>query len=1270
MTKKRISKAHQDLLREAAIDIKVAREAGVHSTSEGLVFPYRSPDGSRIIENLRPDDPGDGPKYRWPTGEPLVLNTHPRMDALVRGSTSKVLVVEGTKQYLAAVSAAPADTLVLGINGCQGYRQKDNGTISDLGLVDWAGRDVVVIFDADLKTNPDVWDAAEGLGEDLEFRSVSSVVFGYLPGGGTAGLDDVLAEYGPSALTRVLTKAGKLPRRPAKKRASGPADRFFDETGLLVEKLGNEALREWPMAVDSERKVCLYDGGVYAGSRGPQTAAVELLGDRFRAFHEEALKRHLEVRLERDGRVIPDHASDPILNVPNGLLDLLEAELHPHSPEFMSAKQIVTEWHLDAECPTYEKWANEVIGDQLLDLEEAASLMLDPSRTPTKALFMFGPSRSGKSTFIRLLEQIVGPRHRSAVTLHQLGKDGFAAANIFGSILNSAADLSAAHVEDLSTFKMLTGEDTIQANRKFGSQFTFQNTALFAFSANEVPSVGESSNAYLERVKPFRFDQSFAGAEDRTIERAMYAELPGILRRLVEGYGRWTGRGGYGPTNPSVLADFSTKSDRVRMFVVEELEELPADTPVAQWTSGPSLLAMFTTWAEANHVGKLGRNKFYDRLRSMGYEPQADGRTRVNFRLRKRKPGDSRSGHSGHSELTRPHTRGPGGEEEKSPREGTTRTNVQNVQTRDPFGKLLATGRPTPIDLETHSTAELFAGSDGPFIRLVGEGRDVHEDPDALVARIRAGQAVVAHNGFRFDFIALAVHHDLDILELGDRGLLLDTLPLAYLHDPLVGGQKYPTGHFGLDQLGERLGAETSKGDLKAIAKRYAAEGQCCSFGHIDPADDEFRKYLADDVALQRHIIGSMLVNEYARREMRVMSRLAGSITVEGFRVDLDLLADRLQTGEADKLEAAARVRELTGVRGEKSDGSIADLPQSTASGKAALAEWFAERDVDIPTSEAGNPKLGKEVMSILVDQLDPDDEVAEVASLILASSGSPAVYGTIDRNLVGDRVHPTINPKQASGRFSITGPGLTIFGKRGDLWKQREVMLPDTPDEVLLAVDLNQIDARAIAVHSQDHDYLDLFEGDVDSHMEVAELVFGERTKEARGRAKAIAHGWNYGEGVKRIARDTGLGLEAAQAFDTAMAERFPRLVEWRSEVRQMAESGELLDNGFGRMMKCDPDRAWTQAPAMMGQGTARDLLTEGILRLDLDVVRRLRAIVHDEIVLSVPFEDADDYAEAITAALSFDWAPPGADRPVSVMCGVEGLGTSWGAIYRKEAS
>jgi putative DNA primase/helicase len=298
-----------------------------------------------------------------------------------------------------------------------------------------------------------------------------------------------------------------------------------------------------------------------------------------------------------------------------------------------------------------------VAGDQAQALLEASSEMLDLSRTPHKALFLYGPSRSGKSTFLRLLEAVAGKENTSAVTLHSLADDKFAAARVHGKILNIASDLSAGHIEDLSIFKMLTGEDPIDANPKYGKPFKFYNQALMGFSANEIPSVGESSRAYFERMLAFKFDYSFAGHEDQTIEDRMMDELPGIFNRLVQAWQARRKRGEALNANPTVQREFEAGSDRVQQWLDEEMEsltewdgkpvtegmQLPAEA-FDETSDAKSLRILFNAWARENGVGEMGRNTLIKRLTSKNdvVRVRVGPTRRERFATRPRKEGEEK----------------------------------------------------------------------------------------------------------------------------------------------------------------------------------------------------------------------------------------------------------------------------------------------------------------------------------------------------------------------------------------------------------------------------------------------------------------------------------------------------------------------------------------------------------------------------------------------------------------------------------------------------
>lgn len=614
---------HRAYLLAAAIRPPVLDASGITSLAGGISFPWQGPGSEGPLIQFRPDVPvadTDGKIRKYVQGRGVRLPFNRLRDDR---PDSPVLIVEGTKQSWSALSWAPSQYAVYGLAGCWNW--------AGLPLDFTEDRDVAVLFDGDMSSNADVHKAAREFGTALELAGAVSVSWVLTGAQGKDGVDDVLAAL-PSdaarlkAMTRWLGKArSSVGKPPAAKRTN----RFFGKEGLMVRVLAKDILDHQPAALTAEGNVALYRNGVYRSLGDlPLIAEVEeRLEDQHRSTHMTSAKQAIQAHLYREGRKLPEKMIEPLANFTNGMLDLRSGALLSHDPVYLSRVQHPVAWDHAAPCPTYEAWLKSVLPDQMDDIEEVAGSLLDPSRTPAKALFAYGPSHSGKSTFIRLLMAVAGHENASAVTLHALAEDRFAAANVYGMALNAAPDLSARDVGDLSLFKMMTGEDPIQANRKYGTQFQFTSTALFAFGANELPSVGEASRAYVNRMKPFHFDRSFEGREDPGVETAMGRELPGIVRRWALAYNRFLLRGAYLPTHPPVAASFDTGSDRVRMWVATAMRvaELPPGVrpgaePVMDSTSASSATALsvlFNQWAQSNGGKPLGKIKLMERLTSI-----------------------------------------------------------------------------------------------------------------------------------------------------------------------------------------------------------------------------------------------------------------------------------------------------------------------------------------------------------------------------------------------------------------------------------------------------------------------------------------------------------------------------------------------------------------------------------------------------------------------------------------------------------------------------
>lgn len=570
---------------ETSVDrrLGVERDPWSHLTcpARGQLYCWYSLDESAEPKyQYRPDEPGEHGKYQFESGHA------PSYGVVLRGSeTGTIYLVEGFKKALAAAAtlslAGDTDTAVIALPSCTSWSQGEWSPDPALtGFVE--GREVIVFLDADAATNPDVYSGGERLHSALD-GAAESIRFAQVPGGGKNGLDDYLtvldAGKRPGALERLVRKAivGKpAPKRPVgkknKKGEDGEDAWMFTESGKLrPDTIARHILVEYPVAATTSHELAVYDNGVYTRHPAAVKALVGgLLKDQYNTGNLTNITGRLEGLCFEEHRVLPDRASEPLLNCKNGMLDLKTLVLHPHDPKYLSTRQIPFAWDPDAACPTYDAWLEDRVGKaQVPVVNEAISQFLDPSRTPSKALFLFGPSRSGKSTILRLATEIVGGEESvSGVSLQDLGDDHFAAAELFGKPINVCADLPRNHVSDVSVFKRVTGDDPITANKKYGAMFTFRSNSLFLLSANTIPTVaGDDISSYLNRVVPVVFPKTYAGSEDSSIEDAMMTELPGILVKWVHARRDHMQRTQWTPPHPAVWERFSGSVDRVAQFL-------------------------------------------------------------------------------------------------------------------------------------------------------------------------------------------------------------------------------------------------------------------------------------------------------------------------------------------------------------------------------------------------------------------------------------------------------------------------------------------------------------------------------------------------------------------------------------------------------------------------------------------------------------------------------------------------------------------------------
>ena len=583
------------------------------------------------------------------------------------------------------------------------------------------------------------------------------------------------------------------------------------------------------------------------------------------------------------------------------------------------------------------------------------------------------------------------------------------------------------------------------------------------------------------------------------------------------------------------------------------------------------------------------------------------------------------------------------------------------------------------FDLETASADTLYSGGhDGPFVRLFGtieerltrtESAD-HYPPKPFrtsMEVLEGAPRIYGANIFRFDLPALARHHGADYDALAAKAWDIQTA--ERLLDPPMAKHGTPAGYYDLDSIAQRYGVAGKTGDLKGMAKLFGG------YDRIPMDDPHYLHYLRGDLKAtdavyveQLRRIESRGLMPYALREMRVAA-IQARMTLNGWAVDKPLLAVKVAEEDAKRQEAISILSTRYGVPLTKADGKPSASPWATKGGRAALEEAFkAAGAAFVPRTKTGDIAIGKDPMGdgTWIDHekksrpgmLHPDAfghlaAVRELCRVITLATGASMKYAEISRYTTAEgRVHCGIGEDQASGRWAHTRPSSTNMDKG----EERRPLVAD-PGHMLLTCDLAQLDMRALAGLSQDPAYMAMFEYGRDAHNEIADKVFGRHDGDWRHKSKRCGHGWNYGMSVNGLV-NSGVERSVAAQFDLSMNQQFPVLCQWRQGVRDLGGAGHFLDNGFGRLMRCDAARAWTQAPALMGQGCARDIMCESLLRLVTarpDVTPYLRAVVHDELILSVPEAGVEEWQRELWDAFTWVW------RGVPILCEVSNPAKSW---------
>lgn len=205
----------------------------------------------------------------------------------------------------------------------------------------------------------------------------------------------------------------------------------------------------------------------------------------------------------------------------NGMLNFMTFEMVPHTSEYYCTHALPVSFDPESKkrCDRWEKYleTNIQTNEPIAQLQEFAGYCLVRHTRYEKCLFLLGPGRDGKSTFMKVLKEIVGDENCAAVSFPDLENE-FHRSSLYNKLLNISTEIGGQAIES-PYFKAITSGDPINAAYKHRDAFTFSPYCKLIFAGNMLPRVKDNSDAYFQRVMPVQFKRQFLeGDPDRDPE--------------------------------------------------------------------------------------------------------------------------------------------------------------------------------------------------------------------------------------------------------------------------------------------------------------------------------------------------------------------------------------------------------------------------------------------------------------------------------------------------------------------------------------------------------------------------------------------------------------------------------------------------------------------------------------------------------------------------------------------------------------------------------
>ena len=254
----------------------------------------------------------------------------------------------------------------------------------------------------------------------------------------------------------------------------------------------------------------VYKDGIYcAGYRNIEFMMLKAYPQMKDSQRKEVLK-YIEVMCPDNSPV----ADANLIAFKNGVYNIVTDTLTGFSPDMVITNQIPWNYRPDAHSAIADNTLNKMacMDPEIRQLlNECIGYCFYRRNELSVSMFLTGEKANGKSTFLQMLQDVLGTQNTSNLGLDEL-EERFAPATMFGKLANIGDDISDEFLRGkaIAHFKKIVSGNMLKAENKGADLFFYKPFVKLIFSANQIPRMKDRTGAVLRRMVIIPFNATFS----------------------------------------------------------------------------------------------------------------------------------------------------------------------------------------------------------------------------------------------------------------------------------------------------------------------------------------------------------------------------------------------------------------------------------------------------------------------------------------------------------------------------------------------------------------------------------------------------------------------------------------------------------------------------------------------------------------------------------------------------------------------------------------